>query len=340
MTHLGNHRHNQSPILSARELTVGYQKSLPLTSLISFDLRPGEFCCLTGPNGSGKTTLMKTLAGFQKPLGGVILLNGKTHRQFTNRELARQLGIVLTDRPEMDRTTVFEVVAMGRQPYTGISGRIHTHDREIIMHSLELVGMAGFKNHFFGCLSDGEKQKTMIAKALAQQTPLILLDEPASFLDFPSRSDIMYLLRNLAHSWKWTVLVSTHDVSLALRLADRLLMMAPGKPFRAEIPEIYMAEQLIPGYFSHQGLLFDESICEFVPDSSHHPRILLEGNSSLFPVIRNLLCRKGLNPVTEGEASLRISIETQNLITLWNKDAVVKFPSLPLLNEYFDNEVL
>lgn len=340
MNQSSNHRQDLKTILEAKELVVGYHKMRPVSAPVSFSLRSGDFCCLTGPNGSGKTTLMKTLSGFLKPLSGAVVLNEKPLSLYTFRQLAGQLSIVLTERPEMDRTTVAEVVGMGRQPYTGISGRLHARDREVVLRSLKQVGMEEFRDQYFGRLSDGEKQKTMIAKTLAQETPLILLDEPAAFLDFPGRSDIMYLLRNLAHSGKLTVLVSTHDVSLAFRLADKIFMMAPGKPFRCDIPEILMEERQIPAYFNHQGMQFDENICEFIPDVSQRKKILIEGSSVLLPVIRNLIFRKGLHPVTEGEAPLQISAWKQNHITLRSNDTTVQFPGISFLNEYIDNELL
>ena len=186
--------------------------------------------CMLGPNGCGKSTLLRTLAGLQPALSG----------EYTHSD-AKNIALVLTERLSMDNTTVHDVVAMGRYPYTSFLGGLSAEDEKIIAKSLEQVGfdLSTFIFHlsFFNAHSDGEKQRILIAKALAQQTPIILLDEPTAHLDLPHRILILRLLRNLAHEQGKTILISTHELDLALALSDRILLMTPGKGIRLDTAE-------------------------------------------------------------------------------------------------------
>ena len=175
---------------------------------------------MLGPNGCGKSTLLRTLAGLQPALSG----------EYTHCD-TKHIALVLTERLSMDNTTVHDVVAMGRYPYTSFLGGLTDEDEAIIAKSLQAVGfeLSIFNFHLspFNAHSDGEKQRILIAKALAQQTPIILLDEPTAHLDLPHRILILRLLRNLAHEQGKTVLISTHELDLALALSDRILLMSP-----------------------------------------------------------------------------------------------------------------
>ena len=180
---------------------------------------------MLGANGCGKSTLLRTLAGLQPALGG----------EYTHCD-AKNIALVLTERLSLENTTVHDVVAMGRYPYTSFLGGLTPEDETIIADSLEKVGFHDLtvQRSFFNAHSDGEKQRILIAKALAQQTPIILLDEPTAHLDLPHRILILRLLRNLAHEQGKTVLISTHELDLALALSDRILLMTPGKGIRLD----------------------------------------------------------------------------------------------------------
>ena len=178
--------------------------------------------CLIGANGAGKSTLLRTIAGFQLPIEGTVLLGGDDVRTLSPRQRAERMAVVLTDRPDVMCTTVWEMVATGRAPFTGFWGRLSGKDRDIVTHSLCLVGIEHMSDRTVTTLSDGERQKVMIAKALAQQTPIIILDEPTAFLDYPSKVEVMQLLKLIAHEEHKTVLLSTHDLELAVSSADRL----------------------------------------------------------------------------------------------------------------------
>ena len=212
-------------------LVIGYP-SHEVAGPINVVLREGELCCLLGANGAGKSTLLRTLATFQPPLSGEMRLNDRPIEDYSPHELSTLIGIVLTERLRTPGITVRDMVAMGRSPYTNFWGRLTEEDQKEIDKAISLVGIEALSARQIATLSDGERQKVMIAKALAQQTPIVLLDEPTAFLDFPSKVEIMLLLGRLAHEMGKTVLISTHDLDLALQTAYRLWLMGRSEGLR------------------------------------------------------------------------------------------------------------
>ena len=214
--------------ISTNKLTIGYKTQSTeyrVQTDLDFSLNAGEMVCMLGPNGCGKSTLLRTLAGLQPALSG----------EYTHCD-TKNIALVLTERLSLENTTVHDVVAMGRYPYTSFLGGLSAEDEAIIEEALCSVGFETLKSRdlevsktFFNAHSDGEKQRILIAKALAQQTPIILLDEPTAHLDLPHRILILRLLRNLAHEQGKTILISTHELDLALALCDRILLMTPGR---------------------------------------------------------------------------------------------------------------
>ena len=193
---------------------------------LSFSLYEGEMVCMLGPNGCGKSTLLRTLAGLQPALAGEYSAMG--YGLPVTGEASKNIALVLTERLSLENTTVHDVVAMGRYPYTSFLGGLTDEDEAIISESLQQVGFGQpVGRSFFNAHSDGEKQRILIAKALAQQTPIILLDEPTAHLDLPHRILVLRLLRQLAHEQGKTILISTHELDLALALSDRILLMSP-----------------------------------------------------------------------------------------------------------------
>ena len=220
--------------ISTNKLSIGYGETLVQRDL-TFSLNAGEMVCMLGPNGCGKSTLLRTLAGLQPALSG----------DYTHSD-AKNIALVLTERLSMDNTTVHDVVALGRYPYSSFLDGLKKEDEQIIAESLRQVGfeMSGFRDSgvpvsrtYFNAHSDGEKQRILIAKALAQQTPIILLDEPTAHLDLPHRILILRLLRTLAHEQNKTILISTHELDLALALSDRILLMTPGRGIQLDTAE-------------------------------------------------------------------------------------------------------
>ncbi len=208
--------------IQCTDLSIGYGTHV-VQSGLTFALQRGEMVCMLGRNGCGKSTLLRTLAGLQPSLGGTYTICGTAAQTDT----ARRIALVLTERLSLENTTVHDVVAMGRYPYTSFLGGLSDEDEKIIVRALEAAGLATDAQTFFNSHSDGEKQRVLIAKALAQQTPVILLDEPTAHLDLPNRICTLQLLRCLAHEQNKLVLISTHELDLALSLSDRILLMTP-----------------------------------------------------------------------------------------------------------------
>ena len=223
-------------MIELKDLTIGYAQknnTKVVASGINATLHSGRLTCLIGANGIGKSTLLRTLSAFQPPLSGEIYIDNESPiplSTLTDKQLSRLIGVVLTEKPDVQNMTVFELVGLGRSPYTGFWGRLNEDDKEVVKESLRLVGIESLQDRLIQTLSDGERQKTMIAKALAQQTPVIYLDEPTAFLDYPSKVEMLTLLRHLARETGKTIFLSTHDMELALQIADELWLMTAGTP--------------------------------------------------------------------------------------------------------------
>lgn len=215
-------------VISLSQLSVGYTLSHPVISDINLELRSGQLACLIGENGIGKSTLLKTLTGFLPKLKGSLLLGNRDIESFSQRELARQVSIVLTQKPDVQNLTIEEIIGLGRSPYTGFFGRLRAEDRKVVDDAIATMGIEKLRRRMIQTLSDGERQKVMIAKALAQETPIILLDEPTAFLDFPSKAETFQSLQRMAHERDKLILLSTHDLELAVRFADSLLEVKKG----------------------------------------------------------------------------------------------------------------
>ena len=215
-------------IISLSQLSVGYTLSHPVISDINLELRSGQLACLIGENGIGKSTLLKTLTGFLPKLKGSLLLGNRDIESFSQRELARQVSIVLTQKPDVQNLTIEEIIGLGRSPYTGFFGRLRAEDRKVVDDAIATMGIEKLRRRMIQTLSDGERQKVMIAKALAQETSIILLDEPTAFLDFPSKAETFQSLQRMAHERDKLILLSTHDLELAVRFADSLLEVKKG----------------------------------------------------------------------------------------------------------------
>lgn len=210
--------------LSINNLSIGYRDKVVAENICA-EICSGQMVCLIGRNGTGKSTLLKTIAGFLSPLHGGVEFDNRKLETMTKKELARTIGIVLTGRTLGQNLSVEDMVGLGRSPYTGFFGRLTDKDKEIVESSIEMIGIGNLRNRKIVNLSDGEYQKVIIAKTLAQQTPIILLDEPTAFLDFQSKVDVMELALNLAHSEGKIILMTTHDINLAMKIADKLWIM-------------------------------------------------------------------------------------------------------------------
>ena len=221
--------------IQLRDLSIGYQTKHSVKTVaagINGAIRSGELTCLLGANGVGKSTLLRTLAAFQPAISGEIFISrkdeGGTRKEISSlsdKELSKLIGVVLTEKPDVRNMSVRELVSLGRSPYTGFWGTYTDEDLRIVDEAIEMVGITDLVRRPVHTLSDGERQKVMIAKALAQQTPVIFLDEPTAFLDYPSKVEVLQLLRRISREAEKTIFLSTHDVELALQLADTIWLM-------------------------------------------------------------------------------------------------------------------
>lgn len=247
-------------ILSATNLTVGYSKGNNITPVISgmnISLEKGTLVALIGANGAGKSTLLRTIVGSQSAFGGDVILNGKPIADISRRELSLLLAIVNTERTYTGGLTVRELVSLGRQPHTGFLGILGRNDKRIVESAMKDAGILHKADCFTAELSDGERQKAMIAKALAQQTPIIILDEPTAFLDVASRMETMMLLHRLAHEQNKAILLSSHDLSQSIMLADELWVLAHDKTMMSGNTEDLVLSGAMDKVFTSSLIDFD-----------------------------------------------------------------------------------
>ena len=278
-------------------LSIGYpQKRRPpriVADGINVTLHRGEVVCLLGPNGAGKSTLLRTLAGMQAPLSGAVWLDGQPLASYDARALARRLSVVLTERISVGMLSAYGLVALGRYPYTSWTGRLTPADDDVVRQALTAVGAWPLASRYVAELSDGERQKVLIARALAQEPAVMILDEPTAFLDLPHRVEIVRILRDLAHRDGCTILLSTHDLDLALRHADKLWLLDDLGRLRSGAPEDLVLDGAFGATFQGRGLVFDPVTGTFVGDRAPAGQIDLIGAGVAATWTRRALERQG-----------------------------------------------
>jgi len=253
--------------IEIKQLSIGYHNAAstakgvilpPITATVN----SGELLAIVGRNGIGKSTFLRTLAGQQPPIDGMLLIQGKPLFAYSRAELARVVSFVSTDIVRIPHLKVFDLVAMGRFPYTGWMGRLKVNDKMVIYDALEMVGLRQMAWRSIDTLSDGERQRTLIARALAQNTPIMILDEPTAYLDVVHKYEIMNLLRQIAHKENKTVLFSTHDLNIALDMVDKIWLIT-----KAEIvegaPEDMVMSAAFEKMLTRTHLRFDRVMGEF-----------------------------------------------------------------------------
>jgi iron complex transport system ATP-binding protein len=320
------------PVLSARGLSVGYghggKRPRAVLAGVDLDLIPGELVCLLGPNGAGKSTLMRTLAGLQPPLAGSMRWAGfgaptrppeaasaapgippngpgdaapepePEPMAPGGPAWARRAAIVLTERVQGGNLTVTALVELGRHPHTGWTGRLRDRDREAVTAAMSAAGALDLRHRIFDELSDGEKQKVMLARALAQEPSLLLLDEPTAFLDLPRRVETMRGLRRLARDRGRAILLSTHDLDLALRASDRLWLLPPGGPLKTGLPEELVLRGEFGAVFDQGDVAFDVAAGEFRIHGRATRKARVQGDPLTAFWTRRALEREGYEPVS------------------------------------------
>lgn len=242
--------------LTAEKLSIGYGSEKVIFRDISFAACEGEMIALLGVNGIGKSTLLRTVSGLQKNVSGDILLDEKPLKDLSVQDKAKLIGIVLTEKIFVDNISVHEFIALGRMPYTGWLGNLSSRDWEEVEKVIAVMKMEKLRDKLFNEISDGEKQKVLIARALCQQTPVIILDEPTAFLDFRNKKEILELLSSIARDMKKIVILSTHDIEASIEFCSKCWLMTEGMKFVEINRNVHFRNEVMQ-------LLFPESNSHF-----------------------------------------------------------------------------
>jgi iron complex transport system ATP-binding protein len=304
-----------SAVLEARELAIGYRRpgsaEVQVACIDSLQVGAGELVCLLGPNGAGKSTLLRTLAGLQRPLAGEVLLLGDELGSLTARQLARRVSVVLTEAVDAGALSARELVALGRHPHTGWLGRLGEEDEVRVDEALEAVGATHLASKELRSTSDGERQRVLIARALAQSPRLMILDEPTAFLDLPSRVLVMGLLADLVSATGISVLLATHHLEMALEYADRLWLLDRRGSLAGGAPEDVALSGLLEQTFASDGVAFDVRDGSFRLERSDRegPTIGVQGQGRVADWTARALRRVGYVAL-DGAASGAATVQT------------------------------
>lgn len=299
--------------LRTRDLAVGYRARRTRRAVlerVNVAVHAGEFVCLLGPNGIGKSTLLRTLARMQPALRGTVELGGTDLRSITQTELARRLGVVLTERVAVDALPARRIVELGRYSHSGWFGRLADRDRLVVDWAIDAVGASHLAERDFSRLSDGERQRIMIARALAQEPVVLVLDEPTAFLDVPSRVELMGLLRQLTRGAHLAVVVSTHDLELALRTADRVWLVMPGGEMVTGAPEDLVLAGGINQAFEGRHIRFHADERTFRLLTGDQGTASVRGTTLRAAMARAVLEREGYAVVDAESDGCALSVET------------------------------
>ncbi|MDL2212914.1 ABC transporter ATP-binding protein [Bacteroides sp. OttesenSCG-928-E20] len=303
--------------IEVQSLSIGYpgkKGNRVVAENINASINQGELTCLLGANGVGKSTLLRTLAAFQPKLKGTIRINGRMLEEYSHSHLSHTIAVVLTDRVNISNITVEELIGLGRSPHTGFWGALSREDKEIVHKSIARIHIENLAQRMVHTLSDGERQKVMIAKALAQETPVIFLDEPTAFLDFPSKVEIMQLLHSLSRDTRKTIFLSTHDLELALQIADKLWVMDKTHGLTVGTPEDLSLSGALHTFFARKGIAFDMETGLFRVENEYTCQVKLTGYGCRYTMVRKALARNGIEAGSNIEAKVWIEVTDNSLL--------------------------
>lgn len=332
--------------MSTQNLFTGYgtkKNKRVVSSDLNLTIRNGEFVALIGTNGCGKSTLMRTICGLQKVISGNIIIDNNDITHLSSKQLAKLFSLVLTEPIEASNLTVNDIIAIGRYPYVGMRGKLQQEDINIVEETMERCNIQGFGSRFFSELSDGEKQRVMLAKALVQDTPLILLDEPTSHLDISNRIDIMKMLHVLSKQTNKSIIMSTHELDLALQWADSIWLMDKRGNIQTGTPEDLILNNCFSDVFNSEQATFDIYSGIFKMNQKPLHSIYLEAEEPYYFWIYRALGRYGFNINSDTSSEYRVVVNNR-MILLQTPDEEVKLSSIAallgrLLNETYWAEV-
>lgn len=318
-----------TPVLTTHDLAIGFSSKHAIANGLNLSVDSGDLVFLLGPNGVGKTTLLKTLAGLHSAIHGRIELNGVPLPSIRRDTLAKRRSIVLTQQSAASSLRAREIVSLGRLPYASWSGSMNAGDEEIVERAMSMTSCSTLANRLVSELSDGERQKVFIARAIAQDTPIIMLDEPTAFIDLPRRVEIMQLLRRLTREFHKAVILSTHDLDLALMAADRIWLLGSGGTFATGLPEELVLSGDLKRSFHSADILFDESTGRFAWNNESGEVIDVQGEGLLANWTKRALVRLGYRI---GSNSLKMVLISSSPPT-WTYTSAQNSHSFPSLAE-------
>ena len=278
-----------TPYFVIDDLTIGYHK-VPVIRDISVKVQKGEIIALIGPNGAGKSTLLKTIARDLEPIRGKIFLEGRDMQTITYRELSKKLAVILTERIKVELTTCRDVVATGRYPYTGRLGVLRGEDQRIVDEAMEIVHALELAERDFNAISDGQRQRVLLARAICQEPEVIILDEPTSFLDIRHKLELLAILRRMAKEKGITVIMSLHEIDLAQKISDKIICVKGDAISHFGAPETIFREDIIRELYEIDNGSFDPCFGSIeLPRPEGTPRVfVLAGGGTGIPVFRKL----------------------------------------------------
>jgi iron complex transport system ATP-binding protein len=341
----GEANERMEEIITLRNVSIGYRQKAANQKTVKEDISlhalKGELVALIGENGIGKSTLLRTIAGIQPALTGIINIRSKAIDSYREKELALILSFVSTEIIRVSNLSVFDLISLGRYPYTNWSGRLTYKDRQIVEEAIEMVGLKGYENKMVNFISDGERQKTMIARTLAQDTDIVVLDEPTAFLDLSNKYEIIHILHRLANEKGKTILFSTHDLTTAIAESDRLWLMLENS-VKEGSPEDLILSGSFSSLFHNDHLFFDDEKGDFRIRREVIRKVVLNGSGVELIWTRKMLERLGFEVIQERDRNLGDSLLYIDIsYPFWNLrsgDSAISFESLYALSRYIKNE--
>jgi iron complex transport system ATP-binding protein len=327
-------------ILSTTNLEIGYTSAVKngksVYQNINVKARQGELIAVIGPNGIGKSTLLRSIAGLQNTVNGNILLNSKSINNYSRHELAKLISFVSTDIIRVNNMKVFDLVALGRFPHTNWLGNLKDDDRKLIGEAIDGVGLVDLANKNINEISDGERQRAMIARTLAQDTEMVVLDEPTAFLDIPNKYEIIHLLNNLSKNRKKTIIFATHDLNIAIYETDLIWLMLPAGISEGS-PEDLILNGALDKIFGSEELYFDTGKGDFVRRKEMFRKIRLSGSGNEYIWTKKALERLGFVVVSNQNVASSIKILKKKSGKIWmyqKKGNKIEFKSIYELSLY------